>query len=143
MKYKVGDRVEIKSCEKMKKEYGFTSYGTIATGANSFVCDMRKYCERVMTISKIIDGGYYMREDNGDWIWNDEMIKGLATRSKENYMDKVDLQREHKKIILKYLLQREAEIRKLWAKETKIKTKEMLDKRIKEHTFGSMSSGNA
>jgi len=50
------------------------------------------------------------------------------------------LQRECKEIILKYLLQREAEIKKLWTKETKIKTAGIFDKRIKENTLKSMSS---
>jgi len=86
MKYKVGDRVEIKSWEEMKKEYGVDECGDIAVSKSSFTSNMRKYCGKIMTIARVNVGDYgrywyyNMREDNEEWFWNNKMIKGLATK---------------------------------------------------------------
>jgi len=90
MKYKVGDQVRIKTWKEMKREYGVTPYGSIATGKEAtFPSGMEEYCNKVMTISQIKDDMYYMKEDEGYWSWNDNMIKGLATKRAIFYCEKV------------------------------------------------------
>jgi len=91
MKYKVGDRVKIKTWKEMKKEYGVDSDGTIYL-SGCFVPDMEKYCGKIMTISRVEQIGYYeyyMKEDGGYWHWNDKMIKGLITKRAIFYCQRV------------------------------------------------------
>jgi hypothetical protein len=52
MKYKVGDKVVIRSWQDMAKQFGLDRYGDIKTKV-CFVGEMRKYCGTEMTISKI------------------------------------------------------------------------------------------
>jgi len=78
MKYKVGDKVRIKSWKEMEKEYGVDSHGDIKSGV-PFLTSMRKYCGKIMTIQQVGWSWYYM-EESGNWCLTDEMIKGLATK---------------------------------------------------------------
>lgn len=69
MKYKVGERVRIVS---------------EAQEGMNWISEMDVYLGRVMTIKNIIsglifDGCYEMVEGKADWLWNDEMIVGLAS----------------------------------------------------------------
>jgi len=82
MKYKVGDRVKIKSWKEMEEKYGIDSDGDIDLPESSFVTNMKKYCGKVMTISDVDDyfNEYHMKEDDGSWIWTNKMIKGLAIK---------------------------------------------------------------
>lgn len=71
MKYKVGERVRIVS---------------ETTEEMNWVSEMDMYLGRVMTIKNIIsglifDGCYEMVEGKADWLWNDEMIVGLASET--------------------------------------------------------------
>ena len=76
MKYKLGDRVRIKSLDwynENKNEYGNVEFST-----HVFVPRMSKYCGMIVTIEDIFedtDGNvaYYM--DGIDWDWTDEMIE--------------------------------------------------------------------
>ena len=67
MKYKIGDRVRIVS----KRVYGMNREGK-----------MDRWLCQVMTISGIevffYDVYYKMKEDDGRWCWNENMIVGLA-----------------------------------------------------------------
>lgn len=73
MKYKVGDRVRIKT-----KLADRTSSGTCLNPK------MRKWAGRVMTIESVSFHTYRMLEDIGElrpgagWIWGDDWIEGLA-----------------------------------------------------------------
>ena len=74
MKYKVGDRVRIKSLDwynENKDEYGNIDINHDFT----FYADRRKYCGKVVTISEVFDIGYSVKEDNDEYYWTDEMIE--------------------------------------------------------------------
>jgi len=80
MKYKVGDKVKIKSLDwyKANKCKGFVMCDGLA-----FIKDMTEYCGKELTIDSIyIDHNskyeYTMKEPKIRWIFNDGMIEGLA-----------------------------------------------------------------
>lgn len=67
MKYKVGDKVRVRSDLKNNKMYG----------TQMFVKDMEQYKGKGVTIK--YDNNYYeIEEDEGYWHWTDEMFEGLA-----------------------------------------------------------------
>ena len=76
MKYKVGDKVRIKSIDWYNKnkdpKHGYVDCGNEI----GFYEDMADYCGKVMTISKIWDYCYDMEGHVG--AWSDEMIEGLV-----------------------------------------------------------------
>ena len=81
MKYKVGDRVRIKSIDwynANKDENGDIPLIETTYSSYNFIKVMRGLCGKVMTISS--DNSYYydMVEDNGEYFWTDEMIEGLG-----------------------------------------------------------------
>lgn len=74
MKYKVGDKVRIKSLDwynENKDEFGVVDINDDF----AFYADRSKYCGKVFTISKVFDNSYLVNEDNGDYYWTDEMIE--------------------------------------------------------------------
>ena len=86
MKYKVNDRVRIKSLDWYNENKD--SYGAIYAG-NSFVFwkNMARHCGEIMkiTIVKVdpedSNKGYYFME-NSEEKWTDEMIEGLVETPK-------------------------------------------------------------
>lgn len=70
MKYKVGDKVRVRSDLQISRRYG--SY--------MFSSGMDHYKGSVVTISKVHLNlyFYYIEEDEEKWIWADEMFEGLA-----------------------------------------------------------------
>lgn len=73
MKYKIGDKVRI------------VDYRT--DHMNNFG-EMDKWLGKVMTIRDLSSPGYWMREDYGEnygygWLWDDDMISGLAEPRRE------------------------------------------------------------
>ena len=106
MKYKVGDKVRIKSLEwynKNKDELGNIDYSSVVF----FESDMSKFCDSILTIKNIdTDINAYDVEEN-EYYWTDDMIEGLVEEkeiyksapnkicrifiSDEDYQDKVEL----------------------------------------------------
>jgi len=75
MKYKVGDKVRIKTWEEMEKKYGLYSGGSIKCG---FTKEMEKYINRnfsnrILEITEVIRG--YYKIENTCWSWTEDMIK--------------------------------------------------------------------
>lgn len=70
MRYKVGDKVRVRSDLQISRRYG--SY--------MFASGMDDYKGSVVTISKAHQNLYFycIEEDGGRWIWADEMFEGLA-----------------------------------------------------------------
>lgn len=70
MKYKVGDKVRVRSDLQISRRYG----------TYMFASGMDDYKGSVVTISKAHQNLYFycIEEDRGRWIWEDEMFEGLA-----------------------------------------------------------------
>ena len=74
MRYKVGDRVKIKSLDWYNKHCN--EFGMVNCKKQYFVKSMTPYCGSILTIIVKGESGYLMNE-NG-FRWTDEMIEGLA-----------------------------------------------------------------
>lgn len=68
MKYKVGDKVRVRSDLQINRSYG----------AYAFVSEMSDYKGSVVAISEVYLTCYCIEEDKGIWKWTDEMFEGLA-----------------------------------------------------------------
>lgn len=78
MEYKVGDRVRIKTWEKMVEKFGVDEDGDIRT-SNTFYFNksMKQYCEKIYVIknANYSNGYYYRLEGIDDYTFNDDMIE--------------------------------------------------------------------
>ena len=68
MKYKVGDKVKVRS--DLEKN---TSYG-----GKTFARGMAVYRGKNVEISKVHDDAYCIKESDREWFWTDKMFEGLA-----------------------------------------------------------------
>ena len=92
MRFKVGDRVRIKSIDwynKNKDEYSNVPLIGATDSSYDFTELMREFCGKVMTISCVYIYSYNMVEDNGKYFWTDEMIEGLVERNGKTYPYKI------------------------------------------------------
>ena len=91
MKYKVGDKVKIKSLEwynnSQKDEYGSVKHGS---GSNVFTNNMTKYAGMEATISKVGTYYYTIEIDGGMWGWNDWMFEECS-HSNLNEKEKTEM----------------------------------------------------
>ena len=102
MKYKIGDKVRVKSLEWYNSDK--SKEGNInCSNRVFFVADMSKFCGSIVTIKDIDrDIDAYVVEEN-NYYWTDDMFEGLAEDTiqpvvfenivfpNENYADKVEL----------------------------------------------------
>ena len=87
LKYKVGDRVLIKSIDwynQYKDEDG-----VVLCGEFVFLEDMKKFCSETLTILEDVDDGYLMLEDYHGYVWTDEMFERLVERNGKTYPYKI------------------------------------------------------
>ena len=76
MKYKVGDKVKIKSLDwynENKDKRGHVDYGK-----HLFYFLMSQYCGKIFTISNVYSDYYLMSENKYEYRWTDDMIEGLV-----------------------------------------------------------------
>lgn len=71
MRYKVGDKVKVRSDLKENIRYG----GQI------FVRDMAVHCGKNVEISKVYDDAYCIKESDREWFWTDEMFEPVDKMS--------------------------------------------------------------
>ena len=80
MKYKVGEKVRVKTWERLVEEYGLHEDGSgkyIPIRDIDFTEEMKEFCGKVVTIESIIGNVYVIAEDDGwCWSWTDEMFEG-------------------------------------------------------------------
>jgi hypothetical protein len=74
MKYKVGDKVRVRSDLKVGKSYG----------EHAFVHDMFKFVGKIVTIESVWKQGYRIEEDT--YWWADEMLEPVEEMSAEELM---------------------------------------------------------
>ena len=82
MKYKVGDKVKIKSLDwyntnKDKEDGRYVDLIHTTNGNYNFIEPMCEFCEKIMTIKDVHNLCYDMVEDDGEFYWTDDMIEGL------------------------------------------------------------------
>jgi len=70
-KYKVGDKVRVRSDLVVDETYG----------SNTFVCGMKAALGKKVTISTVFNDAY--RVDEFDYTWTDEMFENTITQTKE------------------------------------------------------------
>ena len=71
MKYKVGDKVKVRSDLRVGKSYG----------EHTFVHDMFKFMGKIVTIESVWEQGYRIEEDA--YWWTDEMLEPVEEMSAE------------------------------------------------------------
>lgn len=77
MKYKVGDKVRIRSWEDMKREYGVDRHGNIPVRKDAnFVTSMKHLCGKELVISRVLKDCYKVKDL--DWYWTDEMFEPIS-----------------------------------------------------------------
>lgn len=72
MKYKVGNKVRVRSWESMEKEFGVDEFGYISM-KYGFTDDMEKWCGEILTIECVMDSYYCMKKVGH--LWTDEMLE--------------------------------------------------------------------
>ena len=80
MKYKVGDKVRIKSLGWYNENQD--SLGDVDCGCEIFLKEMAQHCGKIMTIFKTFDDDTYVMVED-EYFWCDEMIEGLADEPQE------------------------------------------------------------
>ena len=76
MKYKVGDKVRIKSLDWYNENKN--EFGDVKCSLNcSLTKSMSIYCGSIQTIESVVNGGMYWMKEN-PFNWADEMIEGLV-----------------------------------------------------------------
>jgi len=80
LKYKVGDRVRVKTWERLIEEYGLKEDEAgdkyIPIRDIDFTEDAKRFCGKVVTIDSIEGDTYTIVEDDWCWAWTDEMFEG-------------------------------------------------------------------
>ena len=71
MKYKVGDKVKIKSLDWYNANRNY--YGNVECGFYYFIEEMSKYCGKILTIGEVYRNEYELQEGE-NFIWTDEMF---------------------------------------------------------------------
>jgi hypothetical protein len=79
-KYKIGQKVRVKSLDWYHNNKD--GYGSVPIGDKKpkFTYNMLKYCGQVLTVDDHTEyeGEYYMIEDDGKYVWADEMFEGVV-----------------------------------------------------------------
>ena len=82
MKYKVGDKVKIKSLE-WYKSMDKDSFGAVGGEDIKFIADMVRYCGKEAIVVGCYANSYELDIDEGDWSWYDWMLEDEPTISEQ------------------------------------------------------------
>lgn len=86
MKYKVGDKVKVRSKEWWDAQQK-NAYGNVRCGSEVFTDGMTCMCGKIVTISSIRYGTYRIVEEG--FHWTDEMFEGLVEDSQKKISEKL------------------------------------------------------
>ena len=82
-KYKIGQKVRVKSLDWYHNNKD--GFGSVRIGDKkpNFTYTMSKFCGQVLTVDDHTEyeGEYYMIEDDGKYVWADEMFEGIVDES--------------------------------------------------------------
>ena len=88
LKYKVGDKVRIKSLDWYNENKN--EYGDVPCGYEVFIDSMTGFCGKVVTIENCYEPeGYTVKEDYDEYTFTDEMIESLVERNGKTYPYKI------------------------------------------------------
>ena len=95
MKYKVGDKVRIKSIDwynENKDKFGNICYKGDGSAYPVFFSKyMSNFCGEILTIKSVFNHSYHMNETSSCEFWTDEMIEGrVEEETKPKYEDEVN-----------------------------------------------------
>lgn len=74
MKYKIGDKVKIKSLDWYNANRDYN--GNVECGFYYFIEEMTKYCGETLTICKKYNNKYVLQEDE-NFAWTDDMFDSI------------------------------------------------------------------
>ena len=77
MKYKVGDKVRIKSIDWYNEHTLIDTSGVFRTSIESLCLNKKRFMGKELTICSVLSNGHYLMEETGVLRWTDEMIEGL------------------------------------------------------------------
>ena len=77
MKYKVGDKVLIKSLDWYNEHTLIDTSGVFRTSIESLCLNKKRFMGKELTICSVLSNGHYLMEETGVLRWTDEMIEGL------------------------------------------------------------------
>ena len=94
MKFKVGDKVKVRSWEDMRDEFGTDEDGDIIIKEEKvyFLEKMSALCGTAQIISVVHDGYYLLKNAEG-WIFTDEMLEPVdrkSSKKKKPVLDEVE-----------------------------------------------------
>ena len=87
MKYKVGDKVKIKSLDWYNSNKD--ALGNIDCGKYSFIDEMVMYCGKTLTVECVHLDSYDFIEDLYRFVWTDDMIECLVEPAALNESSKM------------------------------------------------------
>lgn len=102
MKYKIGDKVKIKSIDWWINN---KINGRVKCKYFDFVKGMDEFCGKTITIKGVHEASHYytISEDDEFWSWTDEMIEGFASEIENNKYFEEDKHYNMLNIVLKYI----------------------------------------
>ena len=96
MKYKVGDKVKIRSLEWYNENKD--ECGVVFVDKQSFVKEMSEYCGMQANINYASEYRYSIDLDDGEWSWTDEMFEyNMEQKNKFEPFERIIFRREHLK----------------------------------------------
>lgn len=100
MKYKVGDKVKIKSLDWYNANRDYN--GNVECGFYYFIEEMSKYCGKILTIGEVYRNEYELQEGE-NFIWTDEMFDSIIENTDDVESKTSSEQMVSLKMICEYL----------------------------------------
>lgn len=100
MKYKVGDKVKIKSLDWYNANRDYN--GNVECGFYYFIEEMTKYCGKILTIGDVYRNEYELQEGE-NFIWTDEMFDSIIENPDDVESKTTSEQMVNLKMICEYL----------------------------------------
>ncbi len=80
MKFKVGDKVKVRSWESLREEFGASYDVNILNIRLGFNNEMRKMCGGIYKITYVDHDSMYYILNKSSWKWTDDMLEAVSVR---------------------------------------------------------------